>query len=88
LLKKSSSSSSSVIYHVEFHTIRLWDMKSGDYSGWAHPDHNQLSCIVFMHSLPPPSVTTQSFTKAPSSKAKKTPSLPVEQQVCYDWNDG
>jgi hypothetical protein len=43
-----------VIYHVEFHTIRLWDMKSGDYSGWAHPDHNLLSRIVYMHPLPPP----------------------------------
>ncbi|KAF8171016.1 hypothetical protein K438DRAFT_1426680, partial [Mycena galopus ATCC 62051] len=29
-----------VIYHVEFHATRLWDMKSGDYSGWARPDHN------------------------------------------------
>ncbi|KAJ7194647.1 hypothetical protein B0H12DRAFT_998182, partial [Mycena haematopus] len=28
-----------VIYHVEFHNARLWDMKAGDYSGWARPDH-------------------------------------------------
>lgn len=78
-----------VIYHVEFHTHRLWDMKSGDYSAWARPDHNLLSRIVYMHPLPPTSSSgTQSTTKPPSSKPKKTSSLPVEQQVCYDWNSG
>jgi hypothetical protein len=77
-----------VIYHVEFYTIRLWDMKTGDYSGWARPDHSLLSCIIYMHPLPLLSSSTQSTTKGPSSKAKKTSSLPVEQQVCYDWNNG
>jgi hypothetical protein len=65
-----------VIYHIEFHTIRLWDMKAGDYLGWARPDHGLLSRIVYMHLLPPPSSSTQSTTKGPSSKAKKTSSLP------------
>ncbi|KAJ7849927.1 hypothetical protein B0H13DRAFT_2360945 [Mycena leptocephala] len=31
-----------VIYHVEFHNTRLWDMKAGDYSGWALPDYGKI----------------------------------------------
>ncbi|KAJ7208300.1 hypothetical protein GGX14DRAFT_309232, partial [Mycena pura] len=27
-----------VIYHVEFHALRLWEMKNGNYSGWGRPD--------------------------------------------------
>jgi hypothetical protein len=76
-----------VIYHVEFHTTRLWDMKSGVYSGWARPDHNLLSRIVYMHPLPPPSSATQSASRALPSKSNKM-SLPVEQQICFDWNSG
>ncbi|KAJ7173151.1 hypothetical protein C8R46DRAFT_892720, partial [Mycena filopes] len=76
-----------VIYHVEFHTIRLWDMKAGDYSGWARPDQSLLSRLVLMHPLLPPSSSTPSTARASSSKPKKA-SLPVEQQVCYDWNSG
>ncbi|KAK7045232.1 hypothetical protein R3P38DRAFT_190486 [Favolaschia claudopus] len=44
-----------VIYHIEFHTARLWEMKSGVYSGWAHPDLDLLSRLVYQHTLPPPS---------------------------------
>ncbi|KAJ7362899.1 hypothetical protein DFH08DRAFT_643033, partial [Mycena albidolilacea] len=78
--------SAMVIYHVEFHTRHLWDMKSSNYLGWARPDHNLLSRIVYMHPFPLPSSATQSAAKAPPSKSKKTSSLPVEQQVCYNWN--
>ncbi|KAJ7695376.1 hypothetical protein B0H17DRAFT_1131429 [Mycena rosella] len=38
-----------------FHTIRLWDMKAGDYSAWGRPDLNLLSRFVFMHPLHQPS---------------------------------
>ena len=72
-----------VIYHVEFHNTRLWDMKAGDYSGWARPDHSLLSRMVYTHPLPPPSPPSGApSSKANSSKPKKA--LPVEQQVCYD----
>ncbi|KAJ7038625.1 hypothetical protein C8F04DRAFT_1255910 [Mycena alexandri] len=80
-----------VSHLTELHKQYKWsavDMKSGDYSGWARPDHNLLSRIVYMHPLPPPSSSPQSSIKAPSSKPKKTSSLLVEQQVCYDWNSG
>ncbi|KAJ7138504.1 hypothetical protein C8R43DRAFT_864344, partial [Mycena crocata] len=75
-----------VIYHVEFHTIRLWDMKSGDYSGWARPDHHLLSRLVYPHPLPPPSSPGQLSSKSASAKTKKS-ALPVEQQICFDWNN-
>lgn len=81
-----------VIYHIEFHTIRLWDMKAGDYSAWGRPDLNLLSRLVFMHPLPPPSSNSHHTSpganyKGAASKPKKTP-LPVDQQVCYDYNSG
>lgn len=76
-----------VIYHVEFHRIRLWDMKSGDYSGWARPDHHLLSRLVYPHPLPPPSSSGQLSSKSASAKTKKS-ALPVEQQICFDWNNG
>ncbi|KAJ6558922.1 hypothetical protein B0H10DRAFT_2201311 [Mycena sp. CBHHK59/15] len=58
-----------VIYHVEFHTIRLWDMKAGDYSAWGRPDLNLLSRIVFMHPLPSPRPTPILPTRHPTPKA-------------------
>ncbi|KAJ7079304.1 hypothetical protein B0H15DRAFT_999705, partial [Mycena belliarum] len=78
-----------VIYHVEFHTIRLWDMKSGDYSGWARPDLNLLARLVYPHPLPFPSSPHpgQHSAKLASTKTKKS-TLPVEQQICFDWNNG
>ncbi|KAJ7315020.1 hypothetical protein DFH08DRAFT_943058 [Mycena albidolilacea] len=36
---------------------RLWDMKAGNYSGWARPDHGLLSRLVYSHPLPPPSAS-------------------------------
>ncbi|KAJ7198083.1 hypothetical protein GGX14DRAFT_342563, partial [Mycena pura] len=76
-----------VIYHVEFHAVRMWDMKAGDYSGWARPDHGLLSGLVYSHPLPSPSSPTSSAARSTSSKSKKT-SLPIEQQICFDWNTG
>jgi hypothetical protein len=77
-----------VIYHVEFHSVRMWDMKAGDYSGWARPDHGLLSRLVYSHPLPSPSSTASSATRPPGSKSKKPSSLPIEQQICFDWNTG
>ncbi|KAJ7358259.1 hypothetical protein DFH08DRAFT_953441 [Mycena albidolilacea] len=76
-----------VIYHVEFHSARLWDMKAGNYSGWARPDHGLLSRLVYSHPLPPPLASGTPSSKPTSAKSKKG-STPVEQQICYDWNTG
>ncbi|KAJ7055457.1 hypothetical protein C8F01DRAFT_994386 [Mycena amicta] len=84
-----------VIYHVEFHNLRIWDMKTGDYSGWGRPDHNLLSRLVYLHPLPPHASSSSSSSSSgqssarnsSSTKPKKT-STPVEQQTCYDWNNG
>ncbi|KAK7046857.1 Integrase/recombinase xerD-like protein, partial [Favolaschia claudopus] len=73
-----------VIYHIEFHTARIWDMKAGNYSSWAQPDHNLLSRLVYLHPLPPPSSSASAGSRNSSSKLKR----PVEQQICYDWNSG
>ncbi|KAJ7200609.1 hypothetical protein GGX14DRAFT_372039 [Mycena pura] len=76
-----------IIYHVEFHTVRLWEMKAGTYSGWAHADLDLLSRLVYPHPLPPPSSPSQLSSRSASTKSKKS-SLPVEQQICFDWNTG
>lgn len=76
-----------VIYHVEFHSARLWDMKAGNYLGWARPDHGLLSRLVYSHPLPPPSASDAPSSKPTSAKPKKG-STPVKQQICYDWNTG
>ncbi|KAF7378391.1 Integrase/recombinase xerD-like protein [Mycena sanguinolenta] len=74
-----------IIYHVEFHTARLWEMKDGNYSGWSRPDIALLSRLVFIHPLPLPS-SSPSTAKPP--KSVKTSPTPIEQQICFDWNSG
>ncbi|KAJ7620371.1 hypothetical protein FB45DRAFT_1006917 [Roridomyces roridus] len=81
-----------IAYHVEFHRMRLWQMKDGDYSGWAQPDLDLLARVVFPYVLlpsSPPSSSSSSSSAGGSrkEKSKKTPT-PIEQQICFDWNSG
>lgn len=76
-----------VRYHSRFHDARLVDMEEGDYSGWGKKDIDLMADTLVGWEVRDKGRSTGGGSGSKSSD-KSAASLPITQQVCWDYNKG
>ncbi|KAF6765524.1 hypothetical protein DFP72DRAFT_867991 [Ephemerocybe angulata] len=75
-----------VRYHTRFHDARLVDMEEGDYSGWGRKDIDLMADVLVGWEVRDKGRSAAGSSGSKSDKS--TSSLPITQQVCWDFNKG